>query len=558
VNASMAAAAYAKLRNGLGCCIGTSGPGASHLTTGLLDAELDKCPVLCITGQKNSDKIGYSDFQDIGQTELFKAAGIASSQSIIHKNSVLPLLRDAISNALTKCACSHVAIPVDIQRETISSQQMNYTSRLIITPASSHIEACANYLASRHNGMDRVLIAVGQRAADAGQEIQDLAEMLGVPVVTTLDAKGVIPEDHPQAVGVFGIFGNPGMEASAGLIAAADVVISIGVDEHSQLLMSSKGVQKRCLIEIDTCTNVMELRCNAIHSLTGDIASCCKALREAIKQSAASHNGHTVQQGLNKGLSCTGGKSWGHKHGFKADKNYKRPSTYDVPTDEITPNFCHPGCLLNLLGSRLPERSIVCVDVGDVTLWASLCLCLAKAGQRMLASVRLGTMGYSVCAAMAAVALRPDSHFVVIAGDGGVQMSCNEFATLVQMKAKRLLIIILVNQKLGRVANEVWGGENAPPAAGCDIGVPDFCKLAEAYGGTGFRVTSSEQAQVGKVLDRALSCSGMCVLEVIQNPKVKPLMAKRRPTEVFDVSEILEIERQIEQDAAVEDLETFP
>jgi len=162
-----------------------------------------------------------------------------------------------------------------------------------------------------------------------------------------------------------------------------------------------------------------------------------------------------------------------------------------------------------------------------VTLWTSLCLCLSKPDQRTLTSMRLGTMGYSLCAALAAGALQPESQLIAIAGDGGMQMSMNELSTLQQLPVRNLVVIVLVNRKLGRVANEVWGPAEAASAAGCELVVPDFCKMAEAHGGVGIRIATSDPDEVSRALDQALACQRLCVLEVMQDPAVKPLMAKR-------------------------------
>lgn len=545
LNASMAAAAYSKLKMGLGVCLGTSGPGASHLTTGLLDAELDKCPVLCLTGLKSSDKVGISDFQDIGQTELFKAAGISFSSNIIHKGSVQPLLTKAIHSALTGHSCSHVALPFDIQQmkinkplDTVCRQIWDDEFKNVRLPKNPHpddVASCALYVVRLHSSGGRCLIAVGPRAAAAGAEILELSKTLEVPIVTSLDAKGIITEDDPSNVGVIGIFGNPGMEAAAELVRTADCVISIGGSEYSQLVLSSHGVQERSVIEIDLSSNLLDKSCTPECVLLGDIAGCCKALTKAVAGLGDPRmKSKPTQTSNGRKLSDLGDLDWGSNEelkaeGFDASHLSHRPVNYEVPHNELTTGFCHPGRVLKLLSPKLAAGSTICVDVGDVTLWTSLCLCLTKPGQRMLASMRLGTMGYALCSAMAACALRGagEHHIVAIAGDGGVQMSLNELATLQQMQVKQMLLIVFVNKKLGRVKNEVWGPAGVPAPAGCDILAPDFCKLADAYGGTGLRLSSSDPATIEKTLDHALSCSGVCILEVIQDPNVKPLMTKR-------------------------------
>jgi len=290
---------------------------------------------------------------------------------------------------------------------------------------------------------------------------------------------------------------------------------------------------------------MLDMRCQARYVLLGRIDLTCDALSDAILSENHGQRLSTTRslsdvddrsgakaQFQSRRLSALGGLTWGNldsikQSGFRANHMHLRPKSYEPPANELTVGFCHPGRVLHMLGPKLGKDATVCVDVGDVTLWVSLCMALDKPGQRLLASMRMGTMGYSVCSAIAAWTLRGQEgqHIVAVAGDGGVQMSINELGTAQQLGA-RFLLIVLVNKKLGRVANEVWGKPGDPPPGGCEITAPDFCKLAAAYGGTGIRLASSEPSKIEAALDKALACKGVCVLEVIQDPDVKPFMAK--------------------------------
>lgn len=186
--------------------------------------------------------------------------------------------------------------------------------------------------------------------------------------------------------------------------------------------------------------------------------------------------------------------------------------------------FCHPGALLNVIGAALPADSIVCVDVGDITLWTAMCMCLDKPGQRVLSSEHMGIMGYSLCAAVAASQLHPDAQKVVVVGDGGFQMSLQELATLQDHGANNLLIVVMVNGRLGRVQNEAWGSESA---RGCGIGSPDFVKLAEAYGAVGVFVDSDTPSALAEVVSNNLGQRGVRLLAVNQDPDLRPVMHRR-------------------------------
>ena len=161
----------------------------------------------------------------------------------------------------------------------------------------------------------------------------------------------------------------------------------------------------------------------------------------------------------------------------------------------------------------------LCVDVGDVTLWASLSLSL-QAGSRTLYSERLGTMGYALNAGIAAVLARPaPAGAIVLAGDGGFQMSLQELATFQQMRrpGDKLLCVVFDNQFLGRVA---FGFDNAK---GCEMIGPDYVALSKAYGGDGIRLDKTTNAE--KAIESAMCAEGLFIVHVCVDPKVKADMA---------------------------------
>lgn len=169
--------------------------------------------------------------------------------------------------------------------------------------------------------------------------------------------------------------------------------------------------------------------------------------------------------------------------------------------------------------SDIAKRATVCVDVGDVTLWTSLSLTL-QSGSRTLYSERLGTMGYALCAGVAAIAASPEpAAAVVLAGDGGFQMSLQELATFQQIKrpGDQLICFVLDNQVLGRVA---FGFDNA---AGCEILGPDYVELAKAYGGNGVRLNATSEA--AEVVSQAMAAEGLFIVHVWVDPNVKADMA---------------------------------
>lgn len=197
----MQAAAHAKFTGGLGCCIATSGPGATNLTTGLLDAMLDRVPVLCLTGTKPREGMGYSEFQDVDQSRLFSGGGLHFSHTVASPDAFLPLLRDGIASALTSRTCVHMAVPVDVQAAMSPLPQKHFCAshaNIAIKPRSIDCEILDAIVKTlRSEELNRIVIGVGTEARGAGPAILRLAEELHAPILTRLDGKGVVDELHP-------------------------------------------------------------------------------------------------------------------------------------------------------------------------------------------------------------------------------------------------------------------------------------------------------------------------------------------------------------------------
>lgn len=298
-DAATMAAAHAKLTGQLGVVIATSGPGATNLTTGLLEAVLDQVPLLAITGLKPRDVMGYSEFQDLNQSRLFAAGGVEWSKDAASPHAVIPLLRDAVATALTKRTAVHLAVPVDVQASPSPLELRHFCASHASVRLMPHgmddaeIRAAALTLVGHeHQPHPRTVIAVGLRATEyptssLGPCILNLAEALDAPVLTRLDAKGVVDERHPLSFGVIGVHGKPGLEKAASLISTADRILSIGVQDETLLLCNSAGLQIRKCVEVQPDALAAGTRYNAEHTLLGDLKTILERLTELVEGSAA-------------------------------------------------------------------------------------------------------------------------------------------------------------------------------------------------------------------------------------------------------------------------------
>lgn len=585
-DAATMAAAHAKLTGQLGVVVATSGPGATNLTTGLMEAVLDEVSVLALTGLKPTSVLGHWEFQDVNQSQLFVGAGIAWSKDAPSASGVVPLLRDAISNAFLHRTCAHIAIPEDVQAlpsplplKKCCTFHTNIRPPVPAVDLDMIIKSAKTLVGSGH---ERNVIAVGLKALPAEYEradqvqlsdaILELATVLKAPVLTRLEAKGMLDESHPMSFGVIGVHGKPGLEAAATLISTSDRILSIGVSDESLLLCNKDGIQVRKLIDVQPDGSALKTRYQAEHQILGDATSVCRALLVEIQKlevkvgSPATARETTNDTSRHIGqleymmyknpaqvihsklleepaslerLWKDSDELWRTLHAtdwvqFVHDACMESCFQVTFPTSNSIiskTGYCHPATVLSALSEirrdtrteRLVQEATVCVDVGDITLWASLCLSLT-AGSRVLYSERLGTMGYGVNAGVAAVlANKRDtpSASVVLVGDGAFQMTLQELATFNDHARPddRLLVIVFDNSNLARV---LFGFEGAK---GTKLSGPDYIVLAKAYGGDGILLDHNDPSQVRAALHEAVQKPGLFIVHVKVDPAVKADMA---------------------------------
>src|ERR1041384_1833801 len=216
--AAFMACAYAKYTGRLGCCLATSGPGGIHLLNGLYDAKLDQSPVLAITGQTYSDLKGSNFQQEVNMAALFEDVSVYN-QEVINPNQIEMLANEACRHALNNRGVAHITCPVDYQEKKVSSKgsmhrvegsTTNRWSHPSVVPSQAELETAAGIL----NGCESPVVLVGQGARGAGNEVIEMAEKLGAPIVKALLGKEVVPDDHPLCIGGLGLLGTtPAAEA---------------------------------------------------------------------------------------------------------------------------------------------------------------------------------------------------------------------------------------------------------------------------------------------------------------------------------------------------------
>ncbi|MBI3268382.1 MAG: thiamine pyrophosphate-binding protein [Planctomycetes bacterium] len=456
--AALAASAHAKLTGELGVCMATAGPGATNLITGLVDAHVDRAPVLALTGVVPTWKQSRSGFQDIDGARLF-AGCLSHSLACGHPDQLPILLRECVSHALQGRAAVHLAIPHDIQTVAVSPEDARFrTTEPLGSPAPEPaplewLEAAVPSL----NAFSRKVIVVGGRAVGAGAAIEALAQRFKAPILSSMDAKGIIDESHPCSLGVLGVFGAPAVEMTLKILAEAEAILAFGVDDLAPFLVGQDGVQSRVLFQFEPDAGSVTHRYRSERVLCGPLEATARALAERV---AVGSDGRLLADARQRKLA------------FAAAHSEEAAQTGG--------SFIHPVHFLRHLGRRLPEQSVVAFDVGDHTVWATQFLPLTKR-QRVLVSKQFGVMGFALPALLAAKLARPEAHAFGICGDGGFQMVLGELATAVQYKAG-FTLAVFENGVLQRVA-----AQQARPV-GTRLHNPDFVAVARAMGAEGLVV----------------------------------------------------------------------
>jgi acetolactate synthase-1/2/3 large subunit len=490
--AAHAADGYARASGKAGVCMATSGPGATNLVTGIANAYMDSSPVVAITGQVPAD--GPNTSYMIGR-DAFQEADIIGITTPITKHNYQ--VREAAEIPATVKTAFYIAttgrpgpvlidLPKDVQNAVA---EIDFSDKIEIRgykpPSDPHplqIKKAAELLVKAEKPL--ILAGGGVITANASPELLQIAELLMAPVATTFMGKGAFPEIHPLSLGNIGMHGNP---VANKLLLETDVLLAVGTrfsDRSTARLDSFCPVAKKIHIDIDAAEIGKNISVDV--PIVGDAKVSLKALYDS----------------LIKQLKKKESSAW-----IKRVKEAKEQinSVANGGTKDLKPQT-----LLPELRKLLPENAIVTTEVGQNQMWAALYFKVLKP-RTFISSGGLGTMGFGFPAALGAKVACPDRPVVDIAGDGSFIMTEQELATSV-MEDIPVTVIVLNNSVLGMVAQWQRMFCNRRYIA-VNLGkVPDFVKLAEAYGAQGFHVGSI--GEFSKAVKEGLKSKVTTVIDV--------------------------------------------
>jgi len=503
--AGHAATGYAQATGRVGVCIATSGPGATNLVTPLADAQMDSVPVVAITGQVPGPAIG---------TDAFQEADIRGITMPFTKHNYLITDPADIPRAIAEAF--HIAstgrpgaVLVDIAKDALQRETtFNYPTQVnlagynpVLEPKAQDIADAAALISQSRKPV--LYVGGGIIKANAAKELLILAEITGVPVVTTLMARGAFPDSHPQHLGM------PGMHGTVAAVTAlqkSDLLITLGArfDDRVTGKLSSFAPNAK-VIHADIDPAEIGKNRHADVALIGDLKNILIKLNPAVKAAFTK--------------SAPDYTAWQTEvYGWRS----KFPLGYDKPSDgSVSPQY-----VIERIGKISGPDTIFAAGVGQHQMWASQFIGYEKP-RTWLNSGGLGTMGYAVPAAMGAKVGAPDTTVWAIDGDGCFQMTNQELVTCA-LNNIPIKVAIINNESLGMVRQwqTLFYNQRYSNTSLESKRVPDFKMLAEAMGCVGLRCERPED--VDKTIEAAMAINDRPVVvdfSVHRDAMVWPMVA---------------------------------
>ena len=496
-SAAHAADGYARSTGRVGVCIATSGPGATNLVTGIATAYMDSVPLIAITGNVPKDLLGKDSFQEVDITGI--TMPITKHNFIVKDiNNLQETIRKAFFIAREgRPGPVLIDIPKDI---TVNKTEYKDLKPLEVNPKTKHItESALNEVAKYINESSKPLIYAGGGVinSDSTEELINFAEKLNAPVATTLMCRGAIPSEHRLNTGMIGMHGS---NASNILATKCDLIIALGARFSDRVISDREFINNAKVIQIDVDPAEVNKNVKVDSFIIGDIKVALQKLIPLLNEKKNKEWLNTVEE--LKLLAVT--------------KNNSDDG------EELTPRF-----LFEKLSDMDKGDFIITTEVGQHQMWTAQYFNF-KTPRTLISSGGLGTMGFGLGASIGVKVANPDKTVFNIAGDVSFGMNCNEFATAVKYNIP-IKVIVMNNNALGMVRQWQSLFYEARYSQTTLDRATDFVKLAEAFGGVGFRVEKREE--LDDVLKEALAVNKPVIIDyrIDSDKKVFPMVAPGAP-----------------------------
>lgn len=494
--AAHAADGYARSTGKVGVALATSGPGATNTVTGIATAYMDSIPVVILTGQVPTKLIGNDAFQEVDTTGITRP--ITKHNFLVKKIEDLPrILKAAFYIARTgRPGPVLVDIPKDIQQ---TKGEFYYPEDLNLRSYNPNYEPHVKQIEKAYQLLEKAerpvfLVGGGVISAGASEEVIELAERLNLPVTMTLMGLGSFPGDHEQSLGMLGMHGTYYANMA---VANCDLLLAVGARFDDRVTGKVDAfAPKAKIIHIDIDPTSIQKNVKVDVPIVGDCKRTLERLLEIIKEA-----------GKPKKYWKERFKEW-----WEQINIWRRryPLTY-----KEDPNYIKPQYVIKKLYELTKGEAIVCTEVGQNQMWTAQ-FYKFRYPRTLITSGGLGTMGFGFPASIGAQMGNPNKLVIDIAGDGSIQMNIQELATAMDQRLP-IKIIILNNGYLGMVRQWQELFYERRYSAVKFTTLPDFVKIAEAYGAVGLRITKPQEVE--ETLKKVISMDKLVILDVIIAPE---------------------------------------
>jgi len=494
--AAHAADGYARSTGKVGVVLVTSGPGATNTVTGIATAYMDSIPIVVLTGQVPTKLIGNDAFQEVDTTGITRP--ITKHNFLVKRVEDLPrILKAAFYIARTgRPGPVLVDLPKDVQQ---SKGEFNYPEEIHLRSYNPNYEPHVLQIERAYQLLEKAerpvfLIGGGVISSGASEEVKELAERLNLPVTMTLMGLGGFPGDHEQSLGMLGMHGTYYANMA---VANCDVLLAVGArfdDRVTGKVDAFAPYAKIIHIDIDPTTIQKNVKVDV-----PIVADCKRALTKLLEV--------VKEVGKPKKYWKERFKDW-----WEQIEIWKRRYPLSYKED---PNYIKPQYVIEKLYELTKGEAIICTEVGQNQMWTAQ-FYKFKYPRTLITSGGLGTMGFGFPAAIGAQMGNPGKLVIDIAGDGSIQMNIQELATAMDQRLP-IKIIILNNGYLGMVRQwqELFYEKRYSQVKFQTL--PDFVKLAEAYGAVGIRITKPQEVE--PTLKKVLSMDKLVILDVVIAPE---------------------------------------
>lgn len=491
---------FARASGALGVCFGIGGPGIMNMVTALAAANADRSPVIAISGEVARSWEGMGGFQDASGAaidDVMTLKSITAESLSVSSVAVLPHhLRHAITLAFTERKPVHLSVPTDIQKSEVE-YNWSPVGRGITNPhfvATDGLAGLTDLFSGADPAQEVVLLAgPGVMHADATEALVKFAERFDIPVATTLGGKGLISEEHPLSLGVFG-YGGSRWAIDAVRDAAVEVLIVVGsgLSQRDTMQWDTRMLPSAALVHIERYPVLIGRTWASEIPIVGDARSALEYL-STLEGAAAEglERGRATRRAFLERIRKAGPRLFGES---------------DVASDALP---IHPARAVTALREAFPGDGVLCVDSGAHRAWFAEYWTVHEPGTHY-SLTNLGPMGGAIPLGIGAKLARPERPLMVATGDGCMLMHGMELHTAAREKVP-MVIAVMNNQAYGNIWYRAHSLGHGPEELTAIPGI-DWVRFAESMGASGEAVAHPDA--IGDAMGRALESAGPYLLDI--------------------------------------------